>query len=618
MHPQMGMQGPPKKSNLGLILGLGAGVLLLGIVLVVGIWAYSHMRRGSLPLEASKLPTETREIGTRAIPAARESNDKIKKIFLASELSGMYCSGRHDPASRLESITVWGSKTAKEFFEPTNLDNVRGELECGTQLATTLDDPHESYLAFDDPDTKSASSSGPGKLHVTIGHFKMKAPPASEGFTSVSFGSLAGFCQTTVPTYASSGFGLTPPTPGTPPPTPTTKSCDDKSQAAFAVNNTWFFGNKSALDELSKGIAVPKTTLGTRVAALQDAFNETSNLTQVGLEAEPKSSKEYLEYPCRFAASELGIHWSSSSSTTGTGSLGSTTGTTASDSGAIKSRDDFMQACFPGKQDSKLIEEIDAKLRAIGFETDPDYVTSGAVAGNLILVTRDAESAKDAQRAINELVSDWKAQIELNAPKLIKAGKDQASTLAERKFAAVADTYFQALSLMKVSTSGRTVKISFKAAFTKEDQQELKDEDSSSNDKRVPVAEILEAIRDKKPIPQASLAKLVGASWAAYLVLPPLPPTPPSVKVKLTTEECSSIKTRLMKVQLSDLPITGDSHTAYFEQRYASCDYRPPEVSSSQKPCLATFTTAAEYAACTGGDASDPRQPPESEFGKLK
>jgi hypothetical protein len=569
-----------------------------------------HARRGSLPMEATKLPSQTREIDTRLIPAAREPNDRIKKMYLASELGVAFCSGQRDPSSKLESLGTWGSKSAKEFFDPANLDSVRGELECGSQLASSLDDDHFSYLTFDAED--DTSKDGAKKHHIKIGHFKMKTMPAAEGYTSVSFGTIAGFCQTTVPPYAKSSSSslLAMPTPVTSAGTASvTTSCTDKSDAAFTVGNAWYLGTKLALDELSKGFLIPKTTLGSRVSALQDAFNETSNLPQVSLEAEPKTSKEYLEYPCEFAASEMGIHWSSSSS--------STTGTTATASTDIKSRDDFMQACFPGKQDSKLIEEIDAKLKAIAFETDPDYVDSGVLAGNLVLVTRDAEAAQGAERAVKELVSDWKAQIELNGPKLIKAGKDQASSIHQHQFVAVSDTYFQALSLMKVSTSGRTVKISFKAALTKDDQQELKDENKASNDKRLPVTEILEAIRDKKPIPQASLAKLVGPSWAAYLLMPPLPSSLPSPKVTLTTEECKAVQSRLSAVHMVDLPSTGDSTKAYMEQKYANC-YKPPDVTTVQRTCLATFLTTADYVACVGGDTSDPRMPPEAEFGKMK
>jgi hypothetical protein len=599
------------------MIGCGlAAVILLGLGGAGGVYAYMHLKRGSLPVEANKLPSQTREIDTRVIPAAREPNERIKKMYLASELGVAFCSGSRDPSSKLESLATWGSKSAKEFFDPANLNNVRGVLECGSQLATSLDDTHFSYVTFDAEDETSKDSTK--KQHVKVGHFKMKTMPASEGYTSVSFGTIAGFCQTTVPAYAkstTSSLTLTPPPSSSAATTaPTTTTCTDKSDAAFVVNDTWFLGSKAALDEFSKGFIVPKATLGSRVAALQDAFNETSNLPQVSLEAEPKTSKEYLEFPCEFAASEMGIHWSSSTTTTG-----STTGSTGTpaDTG-IKSRDDFMQACFPGKADGKLIEEIDGKLRAIAFETDPDYVDSGVLAGNLILVTRDEEAAKDAERAVKELVNDWKSQIELNAPKLIKAGKDQASSIHQHKFVAVSDTYFQALSLMKVTTSGRTVKISFKAAFTKEDQQELKDEDSKANDKRLPVTEILEAIRDKKPIPQASLAKLVGPSWAAYLLLPPIAPPPPSPKVTLTADECKAVQAKLGSVHMSDLPSGGDSTKAYMDQKYAVCSYKPPEVTMVQRSCLATFVTTADYVACVGGDSSDPRTPPEAEFGKLK
>lgn len=606
-----------------MMVGLGVGgIVLIGIIAGVGIYAWGHMKKGSLPLEANKLPTTTKEIDTTIIDATREPDARIKKIYLASELSSAFCSGRGDPAGRLENIGTWGSKSAKEFFDPAHLDQVRAQLDCGSQLASNLDDNRAAYLTFETDDGKGSDT--PTRHHIKIGHFKMKTLPTSEGYTSVSFGSLSGFCQTTIPTYATSLSlsGLTPPPAGSAatPPAPVVKTCDDKSNAALVTDNTWFFSDKAALDELSKGIVNPKPTLPTRVAAIQDAFNATSGLPQVMLVAEPKTSKDYLEYPCEWAASQLGIHYSGSSSSSSSSGSGSSTGTGSGSSSGITGRTEFMEACFPAKQDSKLIEEIDAKLRAIAFETDPEYVKAGAVTGNIILVTRDEDSAKDAERAVKELIGDWKSTLDLNVSKLIKAGKDQASTIHQKKFADVADTFFQALSQMKVSSSGRTLKISYKADFTKEDKQELQDDDKTVNDKRVPVTDVLEAIRDHKPIPQGALAKLVGSSWATYLLLPPLPPKPPSPKTTLSSSECEAVKAKLQSVKITDIGSGSDVTTAYFAQKYATCSSygKPVEVTEDQKKCLATFTSATDYTACMGNDSTDSRMPPESEFGDKK
>jgi hypothetical protein len=613
---QPGQMPPPqKKSNVGLIVGLAIGGLVV-VGVLGGAIAYfvAHAGHGSLPLDAAKLPPQTHEIDTMLIDATREKDKNVKEIYLASEMSSAFCAGRHDPAERLENIGRWGSSDAKKFFDPKNLDDVRSELQCGAAFASSLADKHASFLSFDADDEKPES-----RHRVKIGHFKMKTLPTTEGYTSISFGTIAGFCQTTIPTYGASSFSslLTPPPAGSAAaPAPTTKSCDDKSNAAFAVGDTWFFGDKASLDQLSKTILVPKKTLPTRVAAIQDAENATSNLPQAVLIAEPKTSKDVLEYPCDWAASQLGVHYSSGSSAgSGSGSGSGSSGSSGS-SGDIKSRADFLAACFPAKQDSKLIEEIDAKLRAIAFETDPDYVTAGAITGNIILVTRDPESAEAAERSVKELVGDWKSSLELNAPKLIKAGKDQASTASQKKFADVADTYFQALSKLTVSRSGRVLKLSYKAKFTKEDESALQGDDKA-DEKRVAVAAVLSAIRDKKAIPQASLAKLVGSSWATYLLLPPLPPKPPSPKTKLTLAECKSVKSKLQSISISDLP-SGDATKAYLDQKYAMCDWKLPEVTEDQQKCLATFSTASEYAACMGGDSVDPRQPPESEFGDKK
>jgi hypothetical protein len=100
-----------------LLVGLGlGGVVLLGAIAGIGVYVAKHMGMGSLPLEANKLPSQTKEIDSMIIDATRESNDRIKKIYLASEMSSAFCSGRGDPANHLETLGLWGSKSAKEFF----------------------------------------------------------------------------------------------------------------------------------------------------------------------------------------------------------------------------------------------------------------------------------------------------------------------------------------------------------------------------------------------------------------------------------------------------------------------------------------------------------------------
>jgi len=55
--------------------------------------------------------------------------------------------------------------------------------------------PREGRAAYLTFETDEGKSDTPTRHHIKIGHFKMKTLPTAEGYTSVSFGSLSGFCS---------------------------------------------------------------------------------------------------------------------------------------------------------------------------------------------------------------------------------------------------------------------------------------------------------------------------------------------------------------------------------------------------------------------------------------
>ena len=108
-------------------------------------------------------------------------------MYLAASLGSLCGAGKGSPTTSLELIGLFGSKSAKEFFAPANIDAVRATLECGSLLAPVLNDNHESYVSFDE-DEKT-------RHRVTILHFKMSDLPSGQGFSRQRSAWGAGLCM---------------------------------------------------------------------------------------------------------------------------------------------------------------------------------------------------------------------------------------------------------------------------------------------------------------------------------------------------------------------------------------------------------------------------------------
>lgn len=552
--------GPPpqKKSMLPIFLGIGGAAL---VVLAAGgglaIWKLKS--RPSLPVDAKMLPSQTKEVGTRLIEATRETNPQVKRVYLVSELGSQLCrpNAGGDPAHRLESIGLFGSRSAKDFFfDKKKIEETQQLLECGSALAADLDSPYQSFVSFEDESSK---------LHtVKVTKIKTQEIPAKLGFTRYSFGSIKGFCRIE--------DAISP-------------ECKETSNAAFTDHGTWFLGNRGSLETMAKGVQNPRDELSGGVAALKDALSATDGLPVVRLAGNPKSSKEFFLAPCQWAAFQ------------------SAAGLT-----------DFVDGCFPSKQEERALTEIDSKLRGAAYELDSDYTKAGAILGNIVFVARDADAAKSLEKDVKEIVSDWKSHLETNDAKLIKDSKDRAHSHSQKKFGAVVDTFFAALRKMEVTRSGRTIRIAYKERLSKDDMSELTDADKSTVEKRVATAEILDAVQQKRAIPQASLAKLVGNRWASYLLGPVPADLHPPPKSPLSLAECQAIQQKLANVKYADLP--GSQRDLYFQLRFASCATHPPEVQPLQHFCLVNVKTAADFASCTPAPSAPANEPPESEFAK--
>ncbi len=577
-----------QKSQLPYILGGVGGFLLLAVVL--GGVAFMKLRSKSvaLPVDAKMLPAQTTEVGTQLIEATRETDERVRRAYLAAELGSELCRpGASDPARRIEAIGTSTPRAAKELFlQKRSLDDMRQLLQCGAYLGGSLDSPYQAVIGVD------AETPLKPMHRIAVGHFKISDLPPDQGFSRHAYKGVPGFCRTGIDsgsTFTGLGAGALELTPTTT--SSTNGACSELSYGAFAEGTTWFMGRRPALEIMAETVKRPKEDLNTRIAALKEAANQTEGMPVVRIQAQPKSSKEFFMAPCSFGA----LH-------------------------SAAPIQDFLEGCFP-KANDRLLEEIDSKLKAAAYETDGDVQKAKAFHGNIVFVARDDAAAKDVERDVKEIVSDWSAHVELNEAKLIRQSNQRAVTTRQKKFAAIADSYFKALREAKVARKGRTVRISFKEALSKTDITALEDADRATVEKRQATASILDAIERGAPLPQNALAQLVGPSWAAYLAsATPVdgPLTASSMKSPLPESTCRSVQSRLAGYTLSNFTSV-ESRSLFLNMKYASCASSPPQVDSMQHLCLVSFKTASEFASCTPSasvvDRSPPGQPPDSDFG---
>jgi len=549
--PQPSGPPPKKKSALPLILG-GAGLLI--VLLGVGVFAVTRMSRSGshkgLPVDAKRLPPQTQEMDEELVEATRHDDPRIKKAYTASQLGASFCRPDvADPAIRLEILGLFGSQAAKQFFLPKTLEGTQALLDCGQTLAGALDSDYMTELVFAEDDTPNRNA--------VVARLKLDELPSRFGFVKQSFSGMNGFCRT-----PSADDGK-----------PAATECGNESFTGVHDGTTWFFGKKSSLDAFAHSLVKPAAgDLSTSVAAIQDAADGTEGLPFRRIQSQLKTSKKFFAAPCAWASSQ-------------------TAGRSA----------DLLADCFPTTVD-KQIEGVDAKLRAAAYEMDADVDKAGAVHGNIVLIARDGDAAKDVEKDVNDVVRDWKSHIENHESKIVKQAKDNPVTLREHEWVAIVDTFVRALKQMKVERSGRTVSIRFNEPLSADDKRELDDAEKKTEDKRGAVTDILEAVQGKKAVPEPALTKLVGAKWASFLLVP---------RVTLGTADCQTIKANVNGMKVKQVT-AADARARWFSLASADCS-KKRDIAEPERACLVAAKTPADFMRC-----APPVEPAESEFGAKK
>src|SRR5690606_37923550 len=94
-----------------------------------------------------------------------------------------------------------------------------------------------------------------------------------------------------------------------------------------------------------------------------------------------------------------------------------------------------------------------------------------------------------------------------------------------------------------------SVRVSFDEKISEEDLAALDDADRTTKAKRIATASILDAIRARKPVPEAPLAVLVGPAWAKYLASPE---NAARARAPMCEIECRRVQQRVSWFSLND------------------------------------------------------------------
>jgi hypothetical protein len=555
--PAPQQQQPPGQRPKWLIPAIAGGGALV-LLIVVGVVLVLVLRGGrkGLPFDAKRLPPQTYSVNDFEIDATREHNEKVKTHFLAAYLAGIVC-GRDSP-DRIVAQLEAGPSLAETILRPKSLERMKTSLECGQMMSKSLGNNYVTQYRWEE-DEKTTHRAVALRL-------SMDEMPAKYGWVKQKIGSKDGFCR---PKEALSDDEK----PVKEKDEKETAECKDESTAALRDGKNWFFGDKKGLEQLARAIEKPRDELSTTVEHLVEAAGATEGLDRRMMLARIDKDFKALDLvsqPCAWAAS-----------------------------GTVGSNADFRKLCFPMTVEKQL-QAFEGKLRSVAVEADDDLEVAGAIRGNLILVARDPEAAKDIEKDLKEVAREWKAHVETNETKLVKQAKDKPTSREEKVWSVAIDPFIRAIKKMDVSRSGRAVKLRFEEKFKDAEKKEIKESIEKFIDKELIAADLLEQISKEGKISQQVLAKITGAKWAEYLLIP---------KVQLSKDDCEKIQSNLKQVSCAEVTEQG-ARTLCSMMKYGKCVN--DSVTEPVKACLLEAKEASSF------KCKPPEEPSRSDYGTKK
>ncbi|MEO6576324.1 MAG: hypothetical protein ABIP89_20900, partial [Polyangiaceae bacterium] len=453
------------------------------------------------------------------------------------------CDANNDFTERVTKLRGGNPQEALSLLDPATFERRRATLECGQTLANALSDTKIAEFVFKE-DEKTESE-------ITVLHLNIEDLPGKFGFVKHAFSGLPGFCFIPPKKAGSTSTAV--------------EECNDKSYSAFHDGKTWIFGRKAAIETVSHGFTTPRKELTTSVEQLQIAADASQGLSVRRSEANPKSAASLMRLPC----SLIGFK----------------------SAGGFK----FLEQCFPSTLE-KSLANVDGKVRAISFEVEGPFEITDGFHMNLIFVARDDAAGKEIETDLKDATRDWKSTLENNDAKLVKLVRDNPKHVEQKQVAAIIDTFLRAMKGMKVIRKGRVVSIEMDEKYSADEKKGLDEALGKSAEDKAAAVAITQAVLKGAPIPEASLATLIGKPWASFVLTP-----------RATAADCTAIKDKLTTFESKPKDSIAIPFTLKAKLR-VSCEGMP--LTAAAKTCLTSAADGATFGKCTL-----PEEPKASDFG---
>jgi hypothetical protein len=497
---------------------------ILGILVGVGFVA-SHFlaaKKRALPIVAKKLPPRTLSIVASRLRQDLDEVAVLPNAYIASALEGEVCGG-------IDTAQLLGHARGKSLAVLRKLGVLDLPTSDGVRTGLRCGDAVRAGLIA--PTTVTINFADNDKtLSVVALGANLQQLPSELGFQRHAFSGLEGQCL-----HAKDAK----------------TDCPDDAVAAFHDGTTWFFGTTTAIDAFARSYTTAREELTTTVDTLQEAIESTGDSDSTAITAKPESIP--WQKPCLEAA-------------------------------PLDHKSDFANACFP-KGEERLMDAIVAKVRGVALQDDI-LGKSARYAFTFLLVARDDDSAKDLEKDVQDLARDWRAQLSNSEPDLAKLVRAPSDYVHDDFWKVAFDPFMRAMRGMKVSRSGRVVRLVIDEALVPAEAKSLKEFVETRTQDQIAATSVIDALIQHSPLPEKSLANFVSPEVAWWMVMP-----------KATDDDCVAIGAKL-KALSKDVAIADFGLKFQLEKRYAKAACVGVGLPGDAKTCLLGAGDLKAFAAC--------------------
>ncbi|MCC6647559.1 MAG: hypothetical protein IT374_18565 [Polyangiaceae bacterium] len=502
------------------------GAIVAVAVLGAGAVAYRFLERRparALPVLAKRLPPRTTRVVETRLRADLDELPDLPPAYAASALALSACGG-------VDVARLLAEARGKDIAFLKR----RGVLDMATSasLRDALSCGESVRKSLTSPTmTLVAFADGDRSHLVTLLASTMTDAPADAGFVRHNFSGLPGFCKR---------------------PLGGKEDCPDGAVSAFHDGTTWVFGDVSAVESFARAYTTAHEGLTTTVEILAETTKQTrgADITEVVARPEGVPWREV----CERAA-------------------------------PIEHREDFVKRCFPAGQDT-ILKSVDTKLRGLAVERDV-LARASTFGVSYLLVARDDAAARDIEKDLLDLSRDWRAHLSNNEPDLIKLARAPSTYIHDRFWEAALDPFLRALRNATVKRSGAVVRFDLREQLRPTEVKLLKEFVETRSEDQVATLKILEAIAQRSPLPEKSLAVFVGPDVAAWIVAP-----------RATDAACAAIAAKIASFTGADLPPDQFGLKLEVEQRYAKSACVGAVLPPEAEACLLGSTTLQALSEC--------------------